>query len=107
MSAPRIAEIQRAVAEHFGLRVPDLICDRRGRSIMRPRQAAMYLARELTAQTWQQIGRAFRRDHTTVMYGCEVVAKLIAAGDPIANHLAVLRVRIMGDPAQGVLRIVA
>lgn len=96
--APRVAEIQRAVAEHFGTRPLDMIADRRGREVARPRQMAMYLACELTTQSLPQIGRAFRRDHTTVRYAHKMVA-LRAASDPaLARAIEVLTQSLTDDP---------
>ena len=72
-----IETIQRAVASHFRIRVPDLVSKKRTRAIARPRQIAMALAKELTNQSLPEIGRAFGgRDHTTVLYACRRIARL-------------------------------
>ena len=72
-----IDKIQKTVAEYFRLRVSDLTSKRRSRSIVRPRQIAMALARELTNRSFPEIGTAFGdRDHTTVLYACRQVEKL-------------------------------
>lgn len=64
--------IQEVVAEHFGLRVPDLKARKRTRSLAFPRQVAMYLCRELTDASLPRIGEAFGgRDHTTVIHAYE------------------------------------
>jgi chromosomal replication initiator protein len=69
-----IDNIQRTVAEYFKLRVADLLSKRRSRSIARPRQIAMALAKELTSHSLPEIGDAFGgRDHTTVLHGCRRV----------------------------------
>jgi chromosomal replication initiator protein len=69
-----IENIQKTVAEYYKLRVADLLSKRRSRSIARPRQVAMALARELTSHSLPEIGDAFGgRDHTTVMHACERV----------------------------------
>ena len=66
--------IQRATAEHFGLRVEEMRAKRRTKGIAFPRQVAMYLARELTDASLPRIGEEFGgRDHTTVMHACECV----------------------------------
>jgi chromosomal replication initiator protein len=73
--------IQRAVAEHFGLRTADLVSPSRRRSVTRPRQLAMALAKELTNASLPEIGAAFGgRDHTTVLHACARTADL-RAGD--------------------------
>ena len=69
--------IQKTVAEYFKIRVADLLSKRRSRSIARPRQVAMALARELTNHSLPEIGDAFGgRDHTTVMHACDRVKDL-------------------------------
>jgi chromosomal replication initiator protein len=72
-----IENIQKTVAEYYKIRVADLLSKRRSRSIARPRQFAMALARELTNHSLPEIGDAFGgRDHTTVMHACERVKDL-------------------------------
>ena len=72
-----IDNIQKTVAEYFKLRVSDLLSKRRSRSIARPRQLAMALAKELTSHSLPEIGDAFGgRDHTTVLHGCRRIATL-------------------------------
>jgi len=72
-----IDNIQRTVAEYFKIKVADLISTRRNRSIARPRQIAMSLAKELTNHSLPEIGEAFGgRDHTTVIHACRKVAEL-------------------------------
>ncbi len=72
-----IENIQKTVADYFKLRVSDLLSKRRSRSIARPRQIAMALAKELTNHSLPEIGDAFGgRDHTTVLHGCRRVAFL-------------------------------
>ena len=69
--------IQKTVADYFRLRITDLTSKRRSRSIVRPRQIAMALARELTNRSFPEIGDAFgARDHTTVLYACRKVEAL-------------------------------
>lgn len=72
-----IENIQKTVAEYFKIRVADLLSKRRNRSIARPRQIAMALAKELTNHSLPEIGDAFGgRDHTTVLHGCRRVVFL-------------------------------
>jgi chromosomal replication initiator protein len=77
-----IENIQRTVAEYFKIRVADLLSKRRRRSITRPRQIAMALAKELTSHSLPEIGDAFGgRDHTTVLHACRRV-KLLRDTEP-------------------------
>jgi len=72
-----IENIQKTVAEYFKIRVGDLLSKRRSRSIARPRQIAMALAKELTNHSLPEIGDAFGgRDHTTVLHGCRRIESL-------------------------------
>ena len=72
-----IENIQKTVAEYYKIRVADLLSKRRTRSIARPRQMAMALAKELTNHSLPEIGDAFGgRDHTTVLHACRRVAAL-------------------------------
>lgn len=72
-----IDEIQRCVADHFQLRVADLLSKRRLREIVRPRQIAMYLCKHLTTRSLPEIGRKFgNRDHTTVLHSVRKIDKL-------------------------------
>ncbi|MEI8296380.1 MAG: chromosomal replication initiator protein DnaA [Pseudomonadota bacterium] len=72
-----IENIQKTVAEYYKIRVADLLSKRRSRSIARPRQLAMALAKELTNHSLPEIGDAFGgRDHTTVMHACKRIKEL-------------------------------
>ena len=72
-----IENIQKTVADYFKIRVGDLLSKRRSRSVARPRQIAMALAKELTNHSLPEIGDAFGgRDHTTVLHACRRIAAL-------------------------------
>ena len=72
-----IDEIQRKVAEHYNLRLTDMHSARRARSVARPRQVAMYLAKVLTARSLPEIGRKFGgRDHSTVIHAVRLIEDL-------------------------------
>jgi chromosomal replication initiator protein len=69
--------IQKTVAEYYKIRVGDLLSPRRSRSVARPRQVAMTLAKELTTHSLPEIGDAFGgRDHTTVLHACKRIREL-------------------------------
>ncbi len=75
--AVTIPNIQKTVADYYQLRVPDLISKRRNRSVSRPRQMAMALAKELTEHSLPEIGDVFGgRDHTTVLHACRTIRDL-------------------------------
>ncbi len=72
-----LENIQKAVAAHYQLRVADLLSKRRTRTIARPRQMAMFLAKALTEHSLPEIGDAFGgRDHTTVLHACRKIESL-------------------------------
>ncbi len=75
--AVTIPNIQKIVGEYFNVRLQDLLSKRRVRSLARPRQMAMALAKELTEHSLPEIGEAFGgRDHTTVLHACRTIKKL-------------------------------
>jgi chromosomal replication initiator protein len=83
------------VAEYYKIRVADLLSKRRNRSITRPRQVAMALAKELTSHSLPEIGDAFGgRDHTTVLHACKKVNELrdtdVRIGEDYSNLLRTL-----------------
>ncbi|GLR82331.1 chromosomal replication initiator protein DnaA [Azospirillum oryzae] len=87
-----IDEIQKRVAEHYNIRVADMHSARRARAVARPRQIAMYLAKQLTARSLPEIGRKFGgRDHTTVMHAVKKVDELRATDPSFAEDVELLR----------------
>jgi chromosomal replication initiator protein len=90
-----IENIQKTVADYYKVRVADLLSKRRSRSIARPRQVAMALAKELTTHSLPEIGDAFGgRDHTTVLHACGRIKELRVAeqrvGEDYQNLLRTL-----------------
>jgi chromosomal replication initiator protein len=84
-----IEQIQRKVAEHFDVRLADMTSKRRPASIAFPRQVAMYLARELTKASLNEIGDAFGgRDHGTVLHACKLVKKRMNEQDNIRQTIS-------------------
>ena len=84
-------EIQRRVAEHFKIRLSDMSSARRARVVARPRQVAMYLAKQLTSRSLPEIGRAFGgRDHTTVMHAVRKVDELCRDDQAFAEDVELL-----------------
>ncbi len=87
-----IDEIQRKVAEHWRIRLSDMASPRRARSVARPRQVAMYLAKQLTTRSLPEIGRMFgNRDHTTVIHAVNRVTELMARDAMFSEDVELLR----------------
>jgi chromosomal replication initiator protein len=81
-----VENIQKTVAEYFKIRVADLLSAKRTRSVTRPRQAAMALAKELTNHSLPEIGQMFGgRDHTTVLHACRKVQELKESDNKFAE----------------------
>ena len=88
-----LVTLQCVVAEVFGLRRDNLVARRRTTEIAFPGQVAMYLARELTCASLPQIGRAFNRDHATVLHACRHVKESLLQDTALADALAPLAER--------------
>jgi chromosomal replication initiator protein len=92
-----VDDIQKAVAEHYSLRQADLLSERRNRAIARPRQAAMWLAKQLTTRSLPDIGRRFGgRDHTTVIHAVRRIEELKAADPVLTQDLETLTRKLRG-----------
>ena len=87
-----IDEIIRKVADHYNLRMTDLISSRRARIIARPRQVAMFLSKTLTSKSLPEIGRKFGgRDHTTVIHAVKKIEELKQIDNQISEEVEILR----------------
>ena len=92
-----IEEIQKRVAEHYNIRLGEMYSARRARAIARPRQVAMYLAKQLTARSLPEIGRKFGgRDHTTVMHAVRKVDELCVLDSAFSEDVELLRRMLEG-----------
>ena len=92
-----IEEIQRKVAEHYNIRLSDMIGPKRLRTIARPRQVAMYLSKQLTSRSLPEIGRRFGgRDHTTIMHGVKKIEELSAIDSQLADDIQLLKRLLQG-----------
>ena len=92
-----IEEIQRRVAEHYNIKLADMSSPRRARQVSRPRQIAMYLAKQLTTKSLPDIGRGFGgRDHTTVMHAVKKVEELAAGDISFAEDIDLLKRMLEG-----------
>ena len=87
-----IPKIQHVVAKYFDISRDDLISHRRNIHIIRPRQIAMYLSKELTRRSYCDIARRFcDRDHTTIIHACHKIEQLVATDEAVAHDVATLR----------------
>ena len=87
-----IEDIQKHVAQHFGLRVGDMLGPRKPRAIVRPRQIAMFLCRQLTSRSLPEIGNKFgKRDHTTVIHAINKVEELRSSDPSFDEDVTLLR----------------
>jgi chromosomal replication initiator protein len=92
-----IEEIQKRVSSHFNIRISDMHSARRARSVARPRQVAMYLAKQLTSRSLPEIGRKFgNRDHTTVMHAVKKVDELREHDSSFNEDVELLRRMLEG-----------
>jgi chromosomal replication initiator protein len=92
-----IENIQKTVADYYKVRMADLLSKRRSRSVARPRQVAMALAKELTQQSLPEIGEAFGgRDHTTVLHACRKTQELRESDQEFARDYAQLQQILLG-----------
>lgn len=98
MMTPSIAAIQRAVCDHYGISVIDMLSRRRRARTVLPRQLAMYIARHQTHHSLPEIGRMFDRDHTTVIWAINKVTTLRKQALSLnVAHEAVMR-KIIDEP---------
>ena len=83
--------IQKRVAAHYGVRVSEMFSARRARNIARPRQIAMYLAKNHTSLSYPEIGRQFGgRDHTTVMHAVKTIENLMTSNAELAEDVELI-----------------
>ena len=88
----RIEDIQRVVAQHFNVPRNEMLSNRRTRTVVRPRQIAMYLSKIMTPRSLPEIGRRFGgRDHTTVLHAVRKVEQMKTADNNLSKELELLR----------------
>ena len=92
-----VDEIQQLVAAHYNIKLAEMSSPRRARSVARPRQVAMYLAKQLTTLSLPQIGKRFgNRDHTTVMHAVRKIEELKVSDLSIAEDVELLKRQLQG-----------
>ena len=95
----RIEDIQRVVARHYNVSKTELLSNRRTRTIVKPRQIAMYLAKVMTPRSLPEIGRRFGgRDHTTVLHAVRKIEDLSGTDNSLAQEIELLR-RLISEQA--------
>ena len=86
-----IDEIQKKVVEHYNIQLSDMCTPRRSRSVARPRQVAMYLAKSITTRSLPEIGRKFGgRDHTTVIHAIKTIEEIMVNDPSLAEDIELL-----------------
>jgi chromosomal replication initiator protein len=86
---PRIVEVQRATARHFGVSLKEMLAASRERPLVLPRHVAMYLAKQLTRKSFGEIGRAFGgRDHSSALYALSTIERRLGSDAELAHHVA-------------------
>ena len=86
-----IDEIQKKVVEHYNIKLSDMHSPRRSRSVARPRQVAMYLAKSITTRSLPEIGRKFGgRDHTTVIHAIKTIEEIMVNDPNLAEDIELL-----------------
>jgi chromosomal replication initiator protein len=88
----KVEDILRIVSRHFAVSKADILSDRRHRSVVRPRQIGMYLAKQLTSRSLPEIGRRFgNRDHTTVLHAIRKIDKEIGDNPHLKEEIEELK----------------
>ena len=104
---PTIRQIQTIVAADYGVSVMDIISRRQSPRAIRPRHVAMWLARHSTCHSYPTIGRAFERDHTTVMSAIDRIDDAREADHEFAERLLRLWIAVNHEDRAPKLRLVA
>jgi chromosomal replication initiator protein len=95
---PQVRDIQKAVCKHYDVTLSDMLSPRRTANIVKPRQVAMFLCKELTLRTLPELGRRFGgRDHTTVLHAIRKIPRDMRADADLAGDIAILRKAFTGS----------
>ena len=90
-----VESIQKIVASHFNLNLQEMLSPRRSRSLARPRQIAMYLAKQHTTNSLPDIGRKFsNRDHTTVIHAVRKIDELIKKDNEVKQNVSEVKKKL-------------
>lgn len=95
MGPPKIIDIQKACADFYNVRMRDILSARRTAIVVRPRQVAMFLVKEITGKSLPEIGRYFDgRDHTTVLYAIRKIGALVLSDEAVALDVVAISERL-------------
>ena len=97
-NAISIESIQNIVASYFNLKIDEMLSARRSRSLARPRQIAMYLAKQNTTNSLPEIGRKFsNRDHTTVIHAVKKIEELMKKDNEIKQNVMEIKKKLLNN----------
>jgi chromosomal replication initiator protein len=97
-NAISIESIQNVVAGYFNLKIDEMLSARRSRSLARPRQIAMYLAKQNTTNSLPEIGRKFsNRDHTTVIHAVKKIEELMKKDNEIKQNVMEIKKKLLNN----------
>jgi chromosomal replication initiator protein len=90
-----IDRVQKGVAASYDIRLADMVSRKRPAAIAFPRQIAMYLARELTGLSYQELGSAFGgRDHGTIMHACRAIERRMKDNEPLRLRVKAIETQL-------------
>ena len=92
---PTVIAIKKHVAAYYGLQLSDMTCAARRRSVARPRQVAMYIAKATTPRTLPELGRLFHRNHTTILTGIRRINVLMAENPRFRGEVDEIMTKIL------------
>jgi hypothetical protein len=96
---PCVRDIQKMVCKHYGVTMTELLSSRRTANIVKPRQVAMFLCKELTPRTLPELGRRFGgRDHTTVLHAVRKIPRDAFKDASLAHDIVIIREKLTGSP---------
>jgi hypothetical protein len=94
-----VRDIQKAVCKYYGVKLEEMLSQRRTADIVLPRQVAMFLCKELTSRSLPELGRRFGgRDHTTVLHGVRKIPRIAYDDASLAQDLVIIREKLTGCP---------
>lgn len=86
-----VSDVLKAVSIYTGIPIGSLISQRRTKKLVRARWSAFFIARNMSQASYPQIGKAFRKDHTTVLYGCDQMDELVKSDIDLKAHIAAMQ----------------
>jgi hypothetical protein len=93
----QVEDVIKAVAYHYGISRNDILSPRRDKDVVRPRQVAAYLSKELTCRSLPEIGRRMDRDHSTIIHSVRRINQRLAEDNGLAEDIAEIKREILND----------